>query len=388
MIDASAATEAMRNLVRDAVETVTPLRIAGASTWMDAGRPVATTRTASLEADARVVDYVPGDFTITVRAGTPLRKIAEVTAREGQWLPLDPYGTCDGTAGATVATGSFGPLAHSFGRARDLVLGVEFVSGEAAIVRGGGRVVKNVAGFDLVRLITGSWGSIGVVTEVTFRLYARPARLITVAVGIPDDEGEAARGLAMLMSVPGIPFAMELVDAATSEHIGVAPRQQLLVMLGGNDAGVAAQYAAMKHMGASSELNPDVWERLRRLEDVVAQQSGSTSPIVVRLSSLPGQVAALWSRVRRVVSGVPGGCVHATPSLGIVRCIIPGTTPMPTVEQIASAVPGATAIFERLPAAEWERLSPSVVADRISQRIKRAFDPSNVLNPGIMGPVT
>jgi glycolate oxidase FAD binding subunit len=166
-------TDTIRELVDDAARSATPLRIAGRSHWIDAGRPVDATRIASLAAHTGVVDYVPGDLTITVRSGTTLKEIEDITRAEGQWLPVDPFGAKNGTIGATIATGSFGPLASSFGRMRDLVLGIEFITGHGKIVRGGGRVVKNVAGFDLVRLITGSWGTLGIVTEVTLRLRCR-----------------------------------------------------------------------------------------------------------------------------------------------------------------------------------------------------------------------
>src|SRR5439155_9619738 len=101
-----------------------------------------------------IVEYVPGDLTLTARAGTTLAEIRDATAAEQQWLALDPHGSDDGTIGATVATASAGPLATAFGTPRDLVLGVEFLTGGGALARGGGRVVKNVAGFDLVRLLT------------------------------------------------------------------------------------------------------------------------------------------------------------------------------------------------------------------------------------------
>ena len=121
-----------------------------------------------------ITEYVPGDLTLTARAGTTLGEIRDATAAHGQWLALDPYGADEGTIGATIATASAGPLSTFFGGPRDLVLGVEFVTGDGVVARGGGRVVKNVAGFDLTRLITGSWGTLGVVTEVTLRLHARP----------------------------------------------------------------------------------------------------------------------------------------------------------------------------------------------------------------------
>ena len=197
------------DLVRDAAAARTPLRIAGRSHWIDAGRPVRATRIASLATHAGVVDYVPGDLTITLRSGTTLRDIENVTAAEGQWFPSDPFGSTDGTIGATIATGSFGPLAHGFGRTRDLVLGLEFVTGDGRTVQGGGRVVKNVAGFDLVRLIAGSWGSLGVITEVTLRLYSIHEQPVTMMLSIPETRTALAQRLRSVIAAPLTPYAVE-----------------------------------------------------------------------------------------------------------------------------------------------------------------------------------
>ena len=158
----------------DAAQRGAPLRIVGRGTWLDAGRPVRATETLSTRELSGITEYVPGDLTLTARAGTTLGEIREATAAHGQWLALDPSGSDDGTIGATIATASAGPLVTFFGAPRDLVLGVEFVTGAGVVARGGGRVVKNVAGFDLTRLLTGSWGTLGVITEVTVRLHARP----------------------------------------------------------------------------------------------------------------------------------------------------------------------------------------------------------------------
>src|SRR6185436_7225481 len=132
----------------------------------------------------QVVEYVPGDLTITVGAGMRLSAIERVTAEHGQWLTLDPFGSPDGTIGATIATASSGPLATGFGAPRDLMLGVECVMGMGSVVRAGGRVVKNVAGFDITRVLTGSRGTIGAITEVSLRLRARPALDETVAISV------------------------------------------------------------------------------------------------------------------------------------------------------------------------------------------------------------
>ncbi len=130
-------TAAVQERIREAAAAKKSLRIAGRSNWLDAGRPVSATDTISLAQLTGVVDYIPGDLTITVRAGTSLAELAKVTAEQNQWLPLNPFGSNDGTIGATVSTASFGPFAHGFGTIRDLILGVEVVTGEAKVIRGG-----------------------------------------------------------------------------------------------------------------------------------------------------------------------------------------------------------------------------------------------------------
>src|SRR4026207_1526583 len=111
------STETIAAAIRESGATLTQLRISGRSNWLDAGRPVRAAKDLSLRDDAGVVSYVPGDLTLTVRAGTPLGEIERVTLEHDQWLPLDPYGSNDGTIGATIATAAAGPPAATFGLA-------------------------------------------------------------------------------------------------------------------------------------------------------------------------------------------------------------------------------------------------------------------------------
>jgi len=167
--------------IREAGAAGTPLRIVGRGTWLDAGSPVNSDTRLSLGDDAGIQAYAPGDLTMTVRAGTTLREVAETLARRDQWMALDPEGDADGTIGATVATCSYGPAAALFGTPRDQVLGMTVVLGNGDIIRPGGRVVKNVAGFDLTRLMIGAWGTLGVITEVTLRVRSRMMRRDSIA---------------------------------------------------------------------------------------------------------------------------------------------------------------------------------------------------------------
>jgi len=130
-----------------------------------------------------VVDHADADLTATVRAGTPLADVNRALAAKGQWIPLDPLGTPAATIGGVLACNDSGPRRHRYGAPRDVLIGVTFVTAEGTRARSGGRVVKNVAGYDLGRLLTGSHGSLGVIVEATFKLSPLPAASRTVTIG-------------------------------------------------------------------------------------------------------------------------------------------------------------------------------------------------------------
>ncbi|MEO5580142.1 MAG: FAD-binding protein [Gemmatimonadaceae bacterium] len=370
------ATSSIQEEVAEARGSVTPLRIAGRSHWLEAGRPVSAERVLTTAAHRGIVDYVPGDLTITVRSGTSLREISEVTSREGQWFPLDPFGDDDGTIGATISTGSSGPLAQRFGAIRDLVLGLEFIAGDGKVVRGGGRVVKNVAGFDLTRLLTGSWGTLGVITEATLRLYAQESQRATFVLPLPEGFAQMSERIAAVRSAPLVPFATVLADPSVAAHLGLPGRTSLLIEVGGNSAAVASQRDALATLGAEAiDTNP--WSALRVLDG-----QGSS---VVRISTLASRVAEVWQIVRSALDPVDGALLHANIGLGILRCIIPGGADVSVFGRIVAGCTGCTSVFETLPANVWNEMSPTVKGDRLSRGIKAAFDPLNILNPGILG---
>ena len=367
--------------IRDARAARTSLRIAGGSTWLDAGRPVNADATLSLSSLRGVTQYEPGDFTLTARAGTPLGEIADIARHEGQWLTLQPFGSSEGTIGATIATASWGPLASAYGTARDHLLGCEVVTGVGEIVHAGGRVVKNVAGFDLARLMTGAWGTLGVITEVTVRLRARPEVDRTVAIAIDGTDERACDDAARwLRSTPYRPLAAELCSATMSGRIGLERRGLLLVRLGGNEAFVRSAESDVAALGTTAGVDTAVWDRLRESEPVGAA--------VVRLGTLPAELGALWARATRVVAE-RGGATHATIARGVVRCILPAARSSEEAESLRDIMkelhsPGSR-VAERLPHQLWDEV-PSVVGDPLSRGVQRTFDPDRVLNSGILGP--
>lgn len=156
-----------------------------------------------------ITEYEPDEFTFTALAGTPVRDIAAVLAEKGQYLPFDPMLARSGaTLGGTVAAGLAGPGRHRFGGVRDFILGARFVDGRGRLLRVGGRVVKNAAGFDLPKFFTGSLGRFGVLAELTFKVFPRPAATRTLR--IPADGIDAACEL--FAAVGAARWEVEAVD--------------------------------------------------------------------------------------------------------------------------------------------------------------------------------
>ncbi len=373
--------------VASAHASCTPLRIVGGASWLDAGRPC-TGDMLNVGEYAGIVEYVPGDLTLTARAGTTLADLNAITAEHGQWLALDPAADARATLGATVATASDGPLAISMGRVRDLVLGLECITGKGEITRAGGRVVKNVAGFDLVRLHTGAWGTLGVITEVTVRLRARSDvdRAFVIA---GDARASLESRLAPLADLPIAPLALELLSGALAHALGLHDGICLLVRLAGNEERVAAQASSLQALGDVREVPVNTFERLAALEPSRA--------VAARITHMPTQFAGTWRHVMQHLDAFEcwQPLVRGSVTRGLVRVVIPLADDVPSLPAQRSegftsafvqriAPPGAHAAWERLPAEAWAFVE-SAVNDRLSMGVRRALDPAHILNRGVFG---
>jgi glycolate oxidase FAD binding subunit len=255
-------------MVRDAYERTVPLRIVGSGRWLGPGAAVATdSRRLELHQLAGIVEYVPGDLTLTARAGSTLAELDEATARYGQWCPVLPWGDDAASLGAVFATATTGPFERALGRPRDLALGLEFVDGTGATVRAGGRVVKNVAGFDLTRLLVGSWGTLGVITEVSVRLRARPAVDETWALAFDWSDANALARRASFERGPHASLALRRLETRNCYALGLAADRTLLARLGGNASFVAASRNALRDLGHAEACDTSTWSRYRDVCD-------------------------------------------------------------------------------------------------------------------------
>jgi glycolate oxidase FAD binding subunit len=368
----------LREIVRDAIDKRTALRIVGRGTWLDAGRPVRDARSVSLDGLTGIVDYTPGDLTLTARAGTTLDEIAAATASHGQWLALAPWGGDAGSLGATAATATAGPMSGTLGTPRDIIIGLEAVTGTGDIVRGGGRVVKNVAGFDLTRLMVGAWGTLGIISEVSVRLRGLPEREVTVAFPAPDTLQPLSDLVSRLRAAPIEPLALEILGVRLAARLGLGDHAIIVARLAGNEEAVAAQRAVLAELAGADEVGAHVWNELRTAD--------LPDSAVVRLSSPVARFAETWLAADRLASS-GGGHAHGSLLRSVARAVIPrdgDTLPQASLELLRSGSRD-TRIFERLPAPLWPELARSAVTHRLSRGVRAAFDPHGLLNPGILG---
>ena len=193
---------------------------AGAATWLDAGNPLARVHlVVSTRRLNRILDHEPADLVASAQAGVTLEDFNQALARGGQWLPLDPPDDGRATLGGVVATGLAGAQKCGYGMPRNFVIGMRVVLPDGKIVKAGGRVVKNVAGYDLCKLFTGSYGTLGLIAELTFKLRPRPAKEVTVlATGSLEDVLKVAESV---HDTRLFPVAVELVSSALAHRIGV-----------------------------------------------------------------------------------------------------------------------------------------------------------------------
>ena len=231
------------------------LKLASSEHWtvMPAGNMTWIDRTANLIVSTRrlnkIIEHEPADLIAIAQAGVTLTDFNAKLAENGQWLPLDPPDDGRATLGGVVATGIGGPQQLGYGRPRGSVIGMKVVLADGSMIKAGGRVVKNVAGYDLCKLFTGSYGSLGIITELNFKLRPRPAREATV-IATGNDLPASRRAI---IEARLFPVAAEIIGA------------RLLVRFAGNEKGVAYQIEEALKLLKNAEVvddDTDLWKRI------------------------------------------------------------------------------------------------------------------------------
>ena len=391
--------DALEPLVRDLHRQATPWLPAGQGSRLHWGAPVAAdTPVVSCRRLDRLLEHAVGDFTVTVQAGMPLRDLQAALAEQGQWLALDwPWGSGadgqdSGSIGGLVARGMAAGLRQRYLGVRDQVIGLALLRADGTAARAGGKVVKNVAGYDLVRLFAGSWGSLGLITELSLRTYPQPRqrRGLWLQGGLAELERLRQRLLAAAL-------APELVDwwsAPLAQAAGQALEPGLLVSLASvSAAAIEAQLQAIGSEAEAAGLQPQRLdsERLEAFRAVALGPGLGVDPgptpasdqgqqWLLRLGVLPSHGAALLGdpALAGVAAWIEGGS-----GMGLAWAPAP-QLPAYRVEQLrrrCQELGGALTVLEQPAGADlpaWED-APS---RPLIEAVKRQFDPGQQLARG------
>jgi len=398
MIDlVPASEEEAAAIIRAHAQEGRALAISGGDTRSGFGNAVEAEARLRSIALSGIVAYNPGEMVMTARAGTPIAEVEAALAENGQMMAFEPmdHRALMGTSGEPTIGGVFaanvsGPRRFVAGAARDSLLGIRFVNGKGEIVKAGGRVMKNVTGLDLVKLLSGSHGTLGFLTEVTFRVPPRPKAEETVVISGLND-AEAANAMAAAMALPmEVSGAAHLPLTVTWKFLGgELPEGEATVLRieglpGSVDARADKLLSAMVPFGHAARLGQtasrQLWQEIRD----VAPYADQTQRPVWRVSVAPDighqLVAAL-----RLEAGVDafydwqGGLVwmrmEADPEADLLR-------------RFVKALGGGHTTLIRAPAGARAAISAFHPEEEavalLSRRVKESFDPAEILNPGKM----
>jgi glycolate oxidase FAD binding subunit len=374
------------------------LELVGHGSKRAIGRPAQSDLTLDLSGLTGVVLYEPEELVLSAQAGTPLHEIEALLAAQGQHLAFEPidYGmllagsAASGTIGGTLAANLSGPRRIAAGAARDHFLGFEAVSGRGETFKSGGRVVKNVTGYDLCKLVAGSWGTLAALTTVTIKTLPRPQTQATVLLAGLDD-ATAVRAMTAAMAISCDVSGAAHLPAAVARRIGWgAGRALTLLRLEGVAPSVAHRkatlIAAMQAFGAveacEESASRDLWRAVRDVTPFAGTPEMAARPVwrIVTVPSRGAELVRMIGASAEVLYDWAGGLVWVmlAPSddagAALIRRAVSACGGQATLVRAPAAIRAATDVF-----APQE---PGLAA--LTRRVKQGFDPNGVLNPGRM----
>jgi len=390
-VERPASVAEVASLLRN---TAGPVLFRGAGTKLGwAGRPDGVEIVVDSRELRGVLTHNAGDMTASVSAGTSLTALQDQLAADNQWLALDPPSAASGaTLGGLLAAGDSGPSRLRYGGLRDLVIGVTVVLPDGTVAHAGGHVIKNVAGYDLAKLLYGSLGTLAFIAEVVVRLHPRPQASATTRAAATVARASAVTQEIMASSLE--PAAMEW---RTMESNGEADGE-LLIRFDGSPAGVATQTQSLQamltaHRIEASETGADDADRAwQALAEAVA---GSENETIARIATLPSRLGQVAQALHRAVdgTGTTAALVSST-ALGLHTVRLRGDDPAAQAKAVdvlrrdVLAIGGTVLLRQRPLAVEplLDALGPPSSTAAVLRRIKAQFDPEDRCAPGRFRP--
>jgi glycolate oxidase FAD binding subunit len=330
----------------------------------------------------KIIEHVWADLTVTVEAGCTVQTLQDALARHNQRLALDALWPKQATIGGILSTNDSGAFRLRFGSLRDLIIGVTVALPNGTLASSGGKVVKNVAGYDLPKLVTGAFGSLGVITRAVFRLHPLPRFARTFTCLARSFLPEAQR---LVLSVQDSQLAHSALQVRCIED---SPEPKIDILFEGSEAGIAAQATAFKSLVASApivEADPPVWNARQELYSI-AKSEPSTST-VAKFSTLPSAIESALGTLRSVAASHVG-CDVVVQATGTGHVLLRGEP-----ATVASALKGFRSELERNGGSLAVRQRPAELASLdawgnagdalpLMRAVKHQLDPRGTLNPG------
>ncbi|MCM1981547.1 FAD-binding oxidoreductase [Lyngbya confervoides] len=372
--------------------------ICGAGSKLGWGTPIpATDLVLSLQHLNRIIDHAVGDLTITVEAGIPFQTLQHHLKTSGQFLPVDPSYAPQATLGGILATRDAGSLRHRYGGVRDLLLGLSFVRADGQRAKAGGRVVKNVAGYDLMKLFTGSFGTLGLLSEVTLRLY--PIQEISQTVVLVGPPEAIATLTAQVLNSTLTPVALDLLSESVIPHLSPPGSLALVARFQSLGESVTAQVRRLMQLGTHlasqvycDQAEEDLWTALGHRQGLQETDTlHPETPLVAKFGLLPQRaVPALqlfhqWSQQQDCTCWMQ---IHAGSGLGTLKLTASASSLTASLlQQLRSHCEQHQGFLSVLDAPLSLRQSFDVWgypgnAIATMRKLKHQFDPHRILNPG------
>jgi len=306
----------------------------------------------SMRRQNQILEHAWADLTVTVQAGCTIAELQRALAQHGQRLAIDPLWPERATVGGMLATNDSGALRLGFGSLRDLIIGVTLALADGTVASSGGKVVKNVAGYDLPKLATGSLGTLGVITRAVFRLHPLPRRTLTLTAEL----GNPAAMQRAILSILGAQLALSAIQVRQATAVDL--------LLEGTEDGIAAQQSALMKIAAFSESSHSVWNAR---QSVCADGNGT----LVKFSVLPSRIATAFESLAKL-----GGDGAVIPATGIGYARVEGD--LAGLRKAIEQDGGSLAILGRRDLDAWGSAGDALP---LMRAVKQQFDPKSTLNP-------